>query len=98
LTHNILGIDRVFVPDADGNYLNQSPPTKISEHLPILFAAFNLKPDDLDDIIRIAVITNDQLTLENVPAIYRDNILAKILGLKPKYLEYFFKIFSTPWE
>jgi hypothetical protein len=96
LKHNILGIDRIFVPDVDGNYLVQSPPVKISEHRPILLTAFNLKPDDLDNIIRIAAI-NDDLTLENVSAIYRHNIFAKMLGLQPKYLEHFFAIFSVPW-
>lgn len=98
LTHNMLGVDRIFVPDADGNYLVQSPPAKISEHRPILLAAFNLKPDDLDNIIHVASITNDQLTLENVSAIYRHSTLAKILGVKPKDLGLVFQIFSTPWE
>src|SRR5262249_22685332 len=93
LTHNMLGIDRVFVPDADGNYLVQLPPAKISEHRPILLAAFHLKPNDLDNIIRIASITNDQLTLENVSAIYRHSILAKMLALKSSDLELFFNIF-----
>ncbi|KAH7378543.1 hypothetical protein BKA64DRAFT_244791 [Cadophora sp. MPI-SDFR-AT-0126] len=96
LTHNILGIDRVFAPDADGHYLVQSPPAKISEHRPVILAAFNLKPDDLSDIIRIAAV-NDDLTLKNISAVYRHSIFAKMLGLKPKYLGQFFKIFSTPW-
>lgn len=98
LTHNILGIDRVFAPDANGNYLLQSPSAKISEHRPVLLAAFGLNPDDLNDIISTAAITDDQLTLNNVSAIYRHSILAKILGLKPKYLGYFLGLFSTPWD
>ncbi|KAF2175464.1 hypothetical protein K469DRAFT_683882 [Zopfia rhizophila CBS 207.26] len=89
---------KVFVPDADGNCLVQPPPARVSEHRPILLAAFNLKYEDLDNIIRIAIITNDQLTLKNVSAIYRHSILAKMLGLKPKDLGLVFKISSTPWE
>jgi ABC toxin-like protein/neuraminidase-like protein len=96
LTHNILGIDRVFAADADGNYLVQSPPAKISEHRPVILAAFNLKSDDLSDIIRIAAVSDD-LTLDNISAIYRHSIFAKMLVLKPKYLEQFFNIFSAPW-
>jgi hypothetical protein len=98
LTHNMLGIDRVFVPDSDGNYLTQSPPAKISEHRPILLAAFNLRPADLDDILRIASITNDQLTLENTSNIYRHSLLARMLGVKPKDLDHVFAIFSAPWQ
>lgn len=98
LTHNMMGINRVFVPDADGNYLVQTPQPKISEHRPILLAAFGLKPQDLDDIIRIAPISDDPLTLESVSAIYRHSTIAKMLGVKPKDLDLIFKVFWRPWE
>jgi hypothetical protein len=97
LTHNMLGIDQVFAPDADGNYLVQSPTPLISQHRPVLLAGFHLKPNELDDIIRIAKITNDQLTLENVSAIYRHAKLANMLAIKPKDLDNVFKVFWAPW-
>jgi hypothetical protein len=55
-----------------------------------------VKPNELDDIIRIAKITNDQLTLENVSAIYGHANLANMLAIKPKDLDNVFKVFCAP--
>lgn len=57
-----------------------------------------MKPNELDDIIRIAKITNDQLTLENVSAIYGHANLANMLAIKPKDLDNVFKVFCAPWD
>jgi hypothetical protein len=42
LTHNLRGIDQVFVADKNENYLAASPAEKIANHVHILLATFNL--------------------------------------------------------
>jgi hypothetical protein len=48
LKRNLLGIDEVFKADGNGNYLTDD--AKISEHMPVLMAAFNLKAEDITSI------------------------------------------------
>ncbi|MDJ0713811.1 MAG: neuraminidase-like domain-containing protein [Prochloraceae cyanobacterium] len=79
LTHNLLGIDKVFKPDRNGNYLTES--AKISEHLPVLMAALRLKADDITAIAEFRKLKDD-LTLANVSVLYRHSLLAKVLGIK----------------
>ncbi|KAK3375777.1 hypothetical protein B0T24DRAFT_526498, partial [Lasiosphaeria ovina] len=99
LTHNMLGLDPVFAPDQDGNYLVQSPPPKISEHRAILLAAFQLRPADLDAFIALAAITDDTLSLDNVTKIYRHSLLAKVLGVRSVDLGTVLATFKpmSPW-
>jgi hypothetical protein len=79
LTHNLLGIDKVFKADANGNYLTQ--PAKITEHIPVLMAALNLKADDITEIMRFRQIP-DVLILANVSQLYRHSLIAKILHVR----------------
>lgn len=79
LTHNLLGIDKVFKADADGNYLTQS--AKISDHLPVLMAALKLKADDITALMAYAKLP-DELTIPNLSVLYRHSLLAKILHIK----------------
>jgi len=99
LTHNMLGLDPVFAPDQDGNYLVQNPPPKISEHRAILLAAFQLRPADLDAFIALAAVADDTLSLENVTKIYRHSLLAKVLGVRPNDLGTVLATFKpmSPW-
>ncbi len=100
LTHNLLGIDKVFKADADGNYLTQQPKPKITEHLPILMAVLNLKIDDITKLIAVAKkidpLMSDDLTLHNVSVLYRHSLLAKILHIKISELEDAIKLFNSP--
>src|SRR5262249_42017109 len=79
LTHNLLGIDKVFAADVHGNYLTQA--AKITDHIPVLMAALKLKADDIAAIMSFASVT-DSLTLANVSILYRYSLLAKILHVR----------------
>lgn len=79
LTHNLSGIDSVFKADANGNYLTGD--AKISDHLPVLMAAFNLSADDLN-AIRINSGMDEQISLTNLSIFYRHRLLSKALGLR----------------
>ena len=96
LTHNIVGTDPIFKPDANGNYLTVSPTPKISDHTPVLLAAFLLKADGLNAILALGKIP-DELSLENVSAIYRYSLLASILTIKPIDLPTVSSTFDSPW-
>ncbi|MGK9486328.1 neuraminidase-like domain-containing protein [Bacillus tropicus] len=79
LSHNVLGIDKIFKADDKGNYLTTD--TKLSEHVPVVMASLNLSADDIQDIMKVAVM-EDRLTLSNLSILYRYRLLSKVLGLK----------------
>nr|WP_218780231.1 neuraminidase-like domain-containing protein [Crenothrix polyspora] len=79
LTHNILGIDKVFKADAQGNYLTSD--AKLLDHLPAVMAALNLSADDIQAIMQVSGMA-DKLTLENLSLLYRYRLLSKALGLR----------------
>jgi hypothetical protein len=87
LTHNLKGIDTVFVADKNGNYLASSPPPKIHDHLPILLAAFQIKLKDWNDLTSLSDILPGgllaDLTLESVSRLYRYVLLSKLLQVRP---------------
>lgn len=84
LTHNILGIDKVFKADANGNYLTGN--AKLSEHVPAVMAAFNLTADAIQEIKQAGGM-DDTLSLDNLSLLYRYRLLSKVLGLKiPAFL------------
>lgn len=84
LTHNILGIDKVFKADAKGNYLTAD--AKLLNHLPAVMAALNLSSDDIQAIMQ-ATEMEDELTLGNLSLLYRYRLLSKVLGLRiPAFL------------
>lgn len=84
LTHNVLGIDKVFKADAKGNYLTSD--AKLTDHLPAVMAALNLSADDIQSIME-AVSTEDKLTLANLSLLYRYRLLSKVLGIRiPAFL------------
>ncbi len=99
LTHNLLGIDKVFKADADGNYLTQS--AKITDHLPVLMAALKLKADDITALRAFCEIP-DVLTIPNLSVLYRHSLLAKILHIKiaelPDAIELFGNPFPKAWD
>ena len=84
LTHNILGIDKFFKADANGNYLTGE--AKLSEHVPAVMAAFNLTADAIQEIKQASGI-DDKLSLDNLSLLYRYRLLSKVLGLRiPAFL------------
>jgi hypothetical protein len=94
LTHNLLGIDKVFKPDANGNYLTQT--AKITEHLPVIMAALSLKADDITAIMNFRQLP-DALTLPNVSTLYRHSLLAKILHVRMMDLFEVIALFGDPF-
>ncbi len=95
LTHNLLGIDKVFKADQHGNYLTES--AKISEHLPVLMAALRLKADDIMAIAQFRQLKDD-LTLANVSVLYRHSLLVKVLGIKVTELFEAIELFGDPFK
>ncbi|MEH2358568.1 neuraminidase-like domain-containing protein [Nostoc sp.] len=94
LTHNLLGIDKVFKADADGNYLTQS--AKITDHLPVLMAALKLKADDITALMAFAKLP-DVLTIPNLSILYRHSLLAKTLDIKIADLPGAIALFGDPF-
>jgi hypothetical protein len=76
LTHNLQAIDPVFREDSFGNYLTAN--AKISEHIPVLMAALQLREADIAAIIAFTAM-KDMLTIENVSILFRYSMLAKLL-------------------
>ncbi|NYT10462.1 MAG: cellulase family glycosylhydrolase, partial [Methanosarcinales archaeon] len=95
LTHNLLGIDKIFKSDANGNYLLQS--AKISEHMPVIMAALRMKADDVAAVMELRQIP-DELTLANASVLYRHSLLAKILHVKISELSEVVALFGDPFK
>jgi hypothetical protein len=95
LTHNLLGIDKVFQADPDGYNLTTS--AKLSEHLPVLMTALKLKADDVTAIMKFDSLT-DELTLPNVSSLYRHSLLAKALHVKVADLPEVSALFGNPFK
>jgi peptidoglycan hydrolase-like protein with peptidoglycan-binding domain len=98
LTHNLLGIDKIFKADIHGNYLTQTPTPKLSEHLPVLMAALKLKADDIMSIMSFHPPLTDELTLKNLSIAYRYSLLAKILHVKVTELPHVIDLFGNPFR
>ncbi len=94
LTHNLQGIDKIFKPDMNGNYLTQG--ARISDHMPVLMAALKLKADDVGAVISLRALP-DALTLPNVSILYRHALLAKILHVQVADLSEIFALFNDPF-
>ena len=93
LTHNLLGIDNVFQA-VNGRYL-PDPTINISDHIPVLMAAFNLKAGDIEAIMKYATIKT--LTIENVSLLFRFRSLSKLLGLRVGELISILPVFKDPF-
>ena len=95
LTHNLLGIDKVFKSDANGNYLTHE--TKLSDHMPVVMAALKMKADDVMAVAAFRKLS-DSLTLANVSALYRHSLLTKILHVPVADLAEVFALFVDPFN
>jgi len=94
LTHNILGIDKIFEADTNGNYLMAAG--KITDHLPVLLAALKLKVPDINAIMTFRSLP-DALTLSNLSALYRHGLLAKLLHVQVADLPEVIALFGDPF-
>ncbi|MBL6447077.1 hypothetical protein JMN32_12215 [Fulvivirga sp. 29W222] len=94
LSHNILGIDKVFSADKNGNYLTKN--TRITDHLTVVMAAFNLSADDITAIME-AESMEDLLNLANLSLMYRYRLLSKAVGLKIPYFISIIPLFGNPF-
>jgi len=94
LTYNLLAVDTVFQADQYGNYLTTA--AKISDHIPVIMAAFNLKAADIANIIQCQNIP-DSLTLDNISIIYRYSLLMRILNVKSTQLQDIKTVFGDPF-
>lgn len=84
LTHNMVGIDPIFKADANGNYLTAAG--KITDHIPVIMSAFNIKAGDIPTIMAFKNIP-DALTLANISMIYRYSLLMRTLHIKSYELQ-----------
>lgn len=94
LTHNMVSIDTVFKADKNGNYLAAA--AKISDHIPVIMAALNLKADDIACIMAFANILDD-LTLTNISRLYRYSLLMRVLHVKGYELQQIKTLFDDPF-
>ncbi|WPD23166.1 MAG: neuraminidase-like domain-containing protein [Candidatus Electrothrix scaldis] len=96
LTHNLLGVDKVFQADEHGYYLTGD--AKISEHLPVLMAALRLKADEISTIMtKDCADLPDELNISTVSTLYRWSLLAKLLHVKAELLPDVIKLFGNPF-
>ncbi|KAK6511383.1 putative Insecticidal toxin complex protein TccB2 [Arthrobotrys musiformis] len=79
LTHNIVRMDPVFQPDANGNPLTSQ--LKITEHLPVLQATLRLKSADISTIRQLRNIP-DVLSLSTLSELYRFFALIRYLNIR----------------
>ena len=91
LRHNLLGIDKVFRADMNGNDLTQS--SKLTDHFAVLMTALNLKADDVSSIISFRQLP-DSLTVSSVSVLYGHSLLAKILHVRVTDLPDVIALFS----
>ena len=95
LTHNLLGIDKVFQADANGNYLTQS--AKVTDHIPVLMAAMKLKANDITTFMSYGQLP-DSLNLQTVSTLYRYSLLIKTLHIRATDLSEVSMLFGDPFK
>jgi hypothetical protein len=95
LTHNLIGVDSVFKPDANDNVLVVS--TKIKDHIPVIMAALRIKQDELQKILVHTGLMDSDLTLDTISLVYRYSLLANSLNIKPSLLIAAIGVFGEPF-
>ncbi|KAK3386446.1 hypothetical protein B0H63DRAFT_540294 [Podospora didyma] len=97
LTHNLLRLDDIFQADEDGNYLTNAADVKITDHLPVLQSALQLKADDIAFLRSLRNIP-DKLSLQNVSELYRFSKLARLLSVPVTQLGDIIAVFGQPFH
>jgi hypothetical protein len=95
LTPDLVGMDTVFNPDNNGNYLAQTG-ILLSDHYPVLMAAFHLSSlSDFTALITFLSLTD--LTLASVSILYRYIMLAQYLGIRVSLWNDVVALFGVPF-
>jgi hypothetical protein len=101
LTHNLQAIDDVFKSDGSGNYLSDPNEPIFNEgnqtqgHVPVLMAALRVTEPEIRAIVNFRSMDNS-LTLENVSALYRHALFAKLVKLSVEKLDRIIDVFGDP--
>ena len=95
LTHNVLGIDKVFRSDANGNYLTGN--IKLSDHQAGVLAALKLKAAELAAIIADRHLP-DALTVHALTVLYRYVLFAGLLHVRVTELPDVFALLGDPFN
>lgn len=97
LTHDLEAMDKVFMPDDNGNYLTSEP--KIGDHVPVLVAAFRIKASIFDAVLQHVGLTRTSIiTVKNLTRLYRHTLLAGILGITSADLLNVLELFPSPYD
>jgi len=94
LTHDLLGIDPIFAPDARGAYLEQG--AKTSDHLFALATALRVDEAGVEAVRALRGL-GDELTLATVSSYFRHAVLAKVLRVTLADLGHVFALFGDPF-
>jgi hypothetical protein len=94
LQFNVTALDPVFKSDINGNFL--AAPAKISEHVPGLMAALQVKSDDIATIVALRHMA-DVLDLDSLSILYRHVLLARVLGIPVSSLPRALAVFGEPF-
>ncbi|WKA60353.1 neuraminidase-like domain-containing protein [Planococcus shenhongbingii] len=85
LTYNVLGIDKIFKEDDNGELLASD--AELLNHIPAVMAALNLSADDIYRIMQDTEMKN-RLTLQNLSTLYRHRLLSKLVEMRiPAFLQ-----------
>ncbi len=93
-SHNVLAIDPVFRPDANGHALAAAG--KISDHVAGLQAALGLSATDLATVVQWRALP-DELALASATVLFRHAVLAKYLRVKIPDLVGVVAVFGDPF-
>jgi hypothetical protein len=94
LTHNMIMLDPVSQPDANGDYLTATE--KISDHMSVLQASLRLKAADIQNIQQLRNIP-DTLTLATLSELYRTSTLMRYLSVRSTLLPDIIAVFGQPF-
>lgn len=92
LSKTILTLDPIFAPDEWGNILRGTTGV-LADHVPAILAAFKISQEDLEAILKVAVVTEggnprplnlqtDKLSLPNLSILYRYTDFSKAMKFK----------------
>ncbi|MCK5664263.1 MAG: hypothetical protein KAI17_12300, partial [Thiotrichaceae bacterium] len=102
-------IDKVFIADAQGNYLQEPLTKSLSEHQSTILAVFRISAEELNTILATAsrnynevnpdendrLTLEDKLSLENLSTIYRYVVLANAMKLSVTELCKLIELFDS---
>lgn len=92
----IIALDPVFEADANGNHLTGT--ATLSAHAQAVMTVLKIyKSADLATLVSVAKVTNSQLTLDNLSALFRYKLFASVLSIQVSQLPAFVSVFGDPF-